>query len=348
MFSAVRKHKHSSKGKSITSQIANIEVGNNSRTTLLLNPKNIIYFKPLYTSKLVPEVDYNNTLFYVDGEDYHRNVYIRDAIRFDLRNQLRDKLLRKSYDRESFQCDLMAMPDGVALPPHRPLIEDQQDLHLAFWAFLDWTSRKLRASGSTQLYPDILIPIVDPIPGIDIDNLPISSFPDFNRHLFMSSDADAVHVSSIDAFFHYVEINVTPRSFWRWPREYVDISLKGDTIGYGDYHPFFPRGTVVVIWNARSMARPSFEKGFKKLYEAHKPSLLVITQARITWQHCKQLVHRLPGNYKCSVFQNLRDCGGVVVIWKLCEIVVKFIEENLEPMTLFKLIAKVSSTSKCL
>lgn len=205
---------------------------------------------------MVPEIDYNMTLFFVDDKDYHYNVYIHDAVQLDLQNQLRDKMLRKFYDRESFQCDLMETPDGVALPLHRPLIEDYQDLHLAFWEFMDLSVGQLRATGCSQLYPKNLLSIIDPILGINIEKIPTYSFPDFERHLFMSSDADAVHVMIVDAFFYNVEIDVTPRYLLRWPREYVDIGLKGEKIKYRDYDTYIPRGTVVVIWNAKSMVGP--------------------------------------------------------------------------------------------
>lgn len=100
----------------------------------------------------------------------------------------------------------------------------------------------------------------------------------------IAPNTDTVHITSLEMFIYYVEIDVTPRYFRRWPREYVHITMKGETKNYGDYKTYIPRGTVVVIWNVRSMARQSFERAFNNLYDVHKPFLIVITQEIVTWQ----------------------------------------------------------------
>lgn len=263
--------------KSISQKVLNTQIG--SSRTINYHPRNIILFKH-YPSKIVPDLDYNNTFFFVDNEDFHRQICIRDAVQRDLKHQLRDKMLQQSYNMESFQCEIMASTDGKAVPPHRPIIDDQRDLHLAFWAFLDWAADGLRATGSSMLFPKELIPLIDPIPGINIENLTPYSFPISPSHVYISPDADSVHVTSVESFMYYVEIDVNHKILWRLNREYVQMTLKGETTNYGEYTTYIPRGTVIVIWNSRSMARPSFENAFKTLYDAHKPSLLVITQSR--------------------------------------------------------------------
>lgn len=177
------------------------------------------------------------------------------------------------------------------------------------------------------MYPNDLLGVIDPIPDVDVDDLPVYSFPDFEGHVFIASNTNAVHVMRVENFFYGLQVKVVPKCLWERRRKYTEICLEGQKVQTGG-STVIPRGTMVILWNARSMARPSFKHLFLELFATHHPSLIVVTEARICNNDCKELLTLLPGKFDSTIFEN--HCRGVVLMWRVNDLYVDFKESDFD------------------
>ena len=274
-----------------------------------------------------PELNYNTTYYSIDVEDAENGLRVPHAIKTDLNIQLYCAVSKLPYHPVMFPCSVMVTSAGKILPAHHPLITDHPNMHLGFWAYLDWCSNRLAAQGSWLLYPNNLLAVVDPRPAVVVDDLPVYNFPDSRSHVFIASNAHAIHVMSVEHTFTGVEITVVPRYFQTKPRAYTEVCLEGKTMVGTEVSAFIPRGTVVVAWNALSMTRPSFRATFFEMFERHHPSLMVVTEARISNNDCRELISNLPGEYQSKWFEN--QCGGVVLMWRGNDLLPNYNESDL-------------------
>lgn len=311
--------------KSISSRVAQNQVSGTCQN-YLSHPNCVFYFNPPKSTN-VPELDYNNTSYYVDMEDLEMLFPLDEAIKTDLNFQVTAVMDKLPYTHENFPCAIMATTEGNAAAAHRPLIRDQPHMHLGFWRFLDWCSNQLREQLDWKLYPTELLAVVDPVPDIDVQDLPIYNIPAFDAHIFIASYSDTIHIMRAEDFFYSLNVRVSRRFFWGMSRAYTDISVEGQKKFEGVPNTI-PRGLIVSIWNAKSMTRPSFKATFLELFATHHPALLIVTEARISDEHCQELITTLPGKYESAVFDNIDQCGGVVLMWRVNDLFVSYKEDD--------------------
>lgn len=314
------------KMKSISSRVAQNQVSGPSQN-FIFHPTSVLYFDQPKASNL-PEVDYNTTSYYVDLEEFEAEFTVPEAIKSDLELQLTAVMTNTPYVHDAFPCAVMATTEGGPAPSHRPLITDHPHLHQGFWAFLVWCSNILADEISWKLFPSELIAIIDPKPDIDVQDLPIYNFPDFEAQICIASYSDAIHVMRVEQFFSSLVVGVMDKNFSKPSRAYAEIRVEGQKMFAGVPPTMIPRGMIVVVWNAKSMTRPSFRETFFSLFATYHPSLIVVTEARISNNDGKELINNLPGKYDSTVFDNIDLCGGVVLMWRVNELYVSYKEAD--------------------
>uniref|UniRef100_A0A803MAV6 Uncharacterized protein n=1 Tax=Chenopodium quinoa TaxID=63459 RepID=A0A803MAV6_CHEQI len=202
-------------------------------------------------------------------------------------------------------------------PAYMPLIDDAAGyLHMGVVLFMKWFCR--RACPSTHCcIPKELIPIFDLKAFVDLDQTPTFSLPSTTREIVLVANKVWVHVMEAHTPFSTLTVTVHSDVTCNSGTRYFTVGIKANTNDILDNNLKFNKGMLVVVWNARSIHRPSFNEYFKELHDRYSPMLVIITEARGRRPLFNFVQTKMVGNYRIEAIGPSSDLGGVLLVWAL-------------------------------
>ncbi|XP_074268116.1 uncharacterized protein LOC141591623 [Silene latifolia] len=91
--------------------------------------------------------------------------------------------------------------------------------------------------------------------------------------------------------------------------------------------PLMPASMNILYWNCRGIARPSFRTHLSYLINAHNPSIVILSETRVSSPNCLSIVRKLPFD-SVELLDPVGFTGGIIILWNGVKTAVPLIKKG--------------------